>query len=706
MHNHNAKTTQTGKQVALLCCMLFICGVALAQLPPTVDMLVDDLASADNARQVRARQQLPLRGPEVAEKMLPLLNDDLHVVSQAALRVLEDVIHETNRHGDDADRSRVADAVLSLLAPDTTERQKHVGLDLLPLAVDASHDLSATGALLLDGNYRERARVSLETLGTEQAAAILCAVLPETDGDYQPTLLRSLLVCALGDEQVEALLPFLEDTAEAVRAATLRALAKTGDPALLPHARRITETTDDESAFEAWDGWLLLADAFAVRGGHWELAMASYREILGTAPHPLIQSGAVVGLGRFGDATVVPVILKALDHHGAQLEPAALEAFRNLQGREAHLALIEALPSLSDTMLPGMMALFGESGKPIFLEVLEEHAYSSDKHVRVAAHAALAASGQARAAQVFQSLLAGDAVSADERETLTRYLHTLAGALRQQGDGQGAGQAYLAIYRNTEDAAMRAAALEGIRAFPIPEAYDVVLEMLADDDVHSLPVSTMVGVALNAMEAGREEEGRNLMAEIMPRLTNDDAVRHAVHAMRAHGPNPAFARALGYINRWWLVGPFPWNPQHGFEPEFIGEPEVSVEDSYTVNGQTLRWERHESEDAAALFDLTAHIAPAENVVAFAYAEIEVAEGGPAQLRLGSDDGARVWVNQEEVFQIDADRGYDIDQNIVALTLRDGRNVILTQITQLLGGWAFTVRLTEPDGKPLEFTIVE
>ncbi|MCK5861889.1 MAG: hypothetical protein KAH38_05355, partial [Candidatus Hydrogenedentes bacterium] len=252
----------------------------------------------------------------------------------------------------------------------------------------------------------------------------------------------------------------------------------------------------------------------------------------------------------------------------------------------------------------------------------------------------------------------------------------------------------------------RAAALDGIRAFPVAEAYDVVLELLENNDLENLPINLMVGVAVNALAAGREEEGRKLMREIMPRLTTTDAVRRAIDAMRTQKPNPEFARALGYITQWYLAGPFHWNKGDAFEGVFIGEPQISLTDSYSEDEKTLAWQLHTSSDTSALFNLMGLLGPIDSAVAFAYIEIEAAEDGPAQIRVGSDDGIRAWVNNEEVLQINIDRGYAIDQNISDITLKQGKNVILMQITQIAGGWAFAARLTYPDGTPLEFTIVE
>ena len=447
----------------------------------------------------------------------------------------------------------------------------------------------------------------------------------------------------------------------------------------------------------------------AARGGLWEQANQVYREILETAPYTLIQSGAIAGLGRHGDHTAIPVIAAALaGEQGASLEPAALEAFRSLEGRDVRNALAALFPDASPTMQAGILVLFGDQPAPEYAALLAEYAKHQDESLRTAARRALRRSGSPDSASIFQEILEEASQQTaewrTERDAALESLGELALRLQQAGDEAGAGRAWLAVYRHAEDEDMREAALNGIRNNPVPEAFEVVLDLLAAGDIDSLPVDTMMGIALNAIAQGREEEGRGLMDEILPRLTTADAVQRAVHTMRARGLNPEFARLIGVLNRWHFTGPFPWNPATAFTENFIGEPDIALDAVYTVDGRRMQWHMHESQDAGGIFDLSSTIANVENAAAFAYAEIEVEEGGPAQVRVGSDDGLRIWINGALVHENDVDRGAALDQDVADIELNAGRNTILTLITQRGGGWAFCLRLTDPDGKPLRYHI--
>lgn len=683
---------------------------AHAQRPaPTVDMLVADLASGDDGpRQARARQLLPLQGAEVVEKVIPLLDDERDAVYFTTLRVLEDTLHERLLLQDKAARERVAEAILSLTAPEASDRRKAAGLRLLPYVVEAHHSLVNVAALLRDASWQEPARAALETIPTQNALTVLCNALGQADSVFKVDLLRSIAAFDPGDE-IRKVLPLLEDASAPVRGAALRALARTANPELIPHARRICASADEESAFDAWDGWLRLADAMAIRGGLWEQAMSSYQEILKTAPHTLVQSGAITGMGRFGDDTAIPPILAALaGDNGASLEPAALEAFRNLDGRDVRNALAAAFPALGATMQVGLLALFGDAGAPEYMTILAACATHEDSAIRRTALNALGKSSSPEAAPLFRNLLEetfqkGSAYS-DERDTVLAGLHALAQRMDHAKDKTGAGSAWLTLYEHAEDETLRETALNGIRRNPVPEAFDVVLDLLAAGDIESLPVDAMIGIAHNAIAAGRTEEGQKLMDEILPRLTTSDAVRRAAHAMRVEGPNPEFARLIGVVNRWHFIGPFFWNPGTGFEPTFFGEPEVNLDAVYNVDGHELKWRVVESDDVVGVYNLSAVIENVENAVAFAFVRIQVEAGGPAQVRAGSDDGIRVWVNGDVVLEKDVDRGYDIDQDIADIELKPGMNELLVQITQRAGGWAFCLRLTHPDGRPLHYQL--
>ena len=603
---------------------------ATAQPAPTLDMLVADVASGDDGpRQARARQLLPMRGPDAAWKMVPLLDDPRPEVAFTAKRILEDVIHETGYRGGAAEKAGVADAIFALVAPGASDRQRDTGLRLLPYVVTEAHGLDALALLLGEEPWREPARACLENAGTRNALSILCDALNTAEEPFQIDLLRSIAAFEPGGE-VTRIAPLLESGSAAVQAVALRTLARTGDPALTVHARRICAAVAPENAFDAWDGWLRLADAMAARGGRWEQAMQSYREILATAPHTLVQGGAIAGMGRYGDAGCIPVIAEALAREGGTvLEPAAMEAFRSLSGKEARLALVAAYPGSSVTMKVSLLGLFGDVYAPEYAAILSEEARHEDPVLRNAARNALARTASTEAVEVFCKVLEQAYVQGldwnPELEDAVNHLRSLARRLRQAGNGDGAGRAWLAVYRGARDEVARKEALDGIRANPVPEAFDVVLDLLAAGDIESLPVEAMVGIAQNAIQL-----------DAMRKDGTDDRHHHQTYhpggcgscyrVMRSRGPRLTRPRNRGCKSlafcRARLSVKVPG--------QVIGEPDVRLEDTYTVGGTALQWHAADSTDAAGLFDLFGVIGHVEQAVAFAYARIETPEGGPAR----------------------------------------------------------------------------
>ena len=49
----------------------------------------------------------------------------------------------------------------------------------------------------------------------------------------------------------------------------------------------------------------------------------------------------------------------------------------------------------------------------------------------------------------------------------------------------------------------------------------------------------------------------------------------------------------------------------------------------------------------------------------------------------------------------ANRRLALDQDSVKATLRPGKNKVLLKVNNVGGGWGFALRITDPEGKPLE-----
>jgi len=85
-----------------------------------------------------------------------------------------------------------------------------------------------------------------------------------------------------------------------------------------------------------------------------------------------------------------------------------------------------------------------------------------------------------------------------------------------------------------------------------------------------------------------------------------------------------------------------------------------------------------------------------NVAVFAAADINVASGGEGIVTLGSDDGARLWLNGQLIIDSDKKRGCIPDEDRVNAAFLPGKNRILVRVNNIDGHYAFAVRAAVSD----------
>jgi hypothetical protein len=101
------------------------------------------------------------------------------------------------------------------------------------------------------------------------------------------------------------------------------------------------------------------------------------------------------------------------------------------------------------------------------------------------------------------------------------------------------------------------------------------------------------------------------------------------------------------------------------------------------------------------FDLAKfHGTAAANSASYLLAEIESPADQDAEMLLGTDDGAKLWVNGKEVFKTEATRAAAPGQNSVPVKLKKGTNAILLKVANGNNphGFYFTL-LSKEETKP-------
>jgi tetratricopeptide (TPR) repeat protein len=208
---------------------------------------------------------------------------------------------------------------------------------------------------------------------------------------------------------------------------------------------------------------------------------------------------------------------------------------------------------------------------------------------------------------------------------------------------------------------------------------------------------------------GRFADLAKLLAEArkggLPALLDARCAWYQSRAVLAGGDLAAAEKLLeplGFVQRFAVAGPFDNERGGGFSTAY--DPEkgpVDLSAHYAGKGREVGWTFPARDAFLGRVDLDAMLRPNDEALAYALTYVKW-EGEPraVALRVGSDEGAKVWWNEALVLSRDVNRALELDQDSVGVTLQPGWNKLLLKITERKGSWGFMVRITEPDGKPL------
>ena len=152
-----------------------------------------------------------------------------------------------------------------------------------------------------------------------------------------------------------------------------------------------------------------------------------------------------------------------------------------------------------------------------------------------------------------------------------------------------------------------------------------------------------------------------------------------------------------FITDWNLVGPFDAPDMDSLTMIYPPEDSIDLRAHYRgKDGRDAAWRKIRGE-ASGYIPLTALVQPTERVLVYALGWVEAPADMPATILLGSDDGVRVWLNEDLVHSNPAYRASEPDLDKVPVRLKKGWNKVLVKIVQGQGAWGFHFRFADPDG---------
>jgi hypothetical protein len=163
----------------------------------------------------------------------------------------------------------------------------------------------------------------------------------------------------------------------------------------------------------------------------------------------------------------------------------------------------------------------------------------------------------------------------------------------------------------------------------------------------------------------------------------------------------------GFVQRWLVLAPIPLGPNEG-GAEALDKSQVQNEArlkpragaTVKVGDRELVWKEYIC--PGYLLDFNAVLGgQTEDSVAYAVTLVIAPEEMPGvRMKTGSDDQCKVYLNGTEVLKYAAERSADKDQDTTEVTLQKGVNVLVAKVVNAKVDWAFCVRFTDKNDKPL------
>ncbi len=148
-----------------------------------------------------------------------------------------------------------------------------------------------------------------------------------------------------------------------------------------------------------------------------------------------------------------------------------------------------------------------------------------------------------------------------------------------------------------------------------------------------------------------------------------------------------------------IIGSWDNDQGKGFDAPHPPEDGVDLKAAHEGAVVQVRWRPDAPLDARGQLVLSEAFTPSRWSVGYAAGAVRAPAEGDYELRIGTTDGLKVWVNGAQVFEARLVDAFLFDQFILPVRLRAGANTVLIKTAHGQDDWALRVRWTQVGGAP-------
>ncbi len=202
----------------------------------------------------------------------------------------------------------------------------------------------------------------------------------------------------------------------------------------------------------------------------------------------------------------------------------------------------------------------------------------------------------------------------------------------------------------------------------------------------------------------KNDEAKEILLQAVNGARDEDQINAIVKLLDKLEVKVDLPRHFGFIMDWQLIGPFDNTAKKGFAIAYPPESEIKLDAKYAGQKGEVSWSKYVTDDKYGLVDLSKYTAPQKGSVTYAYTEFTSDKEQTVDVRWGSPNAYKLWINGELAFaREEYHRGMAIDQYRVTAKLKQGKNLILLKICQneqtedWAQRWQYQLRICDATG---------
>jgi hypothetical protein len=218
-------------------------------------------------------------------------------------------------------------------------------------------------------------------------------------------------------------------------------------------------------------------------------------------------------------------------------------------------------------------------------------------------------------------------------------------------------------------------------------------------------VALIVTAADKAVADGKPDDAKNEYRKALSSARDLDQVKAITEALGKLDAPVDLQHHYGFLVDWQLIGPFDNRGGKGFNVAYPPEEGIDLAAKYEGKEGEVAWKAHHTDDEYGTVDLNKAIAKHMGAAGYAVAVFESDREQPIELRAGSENALKCWLNGKQLFETEVYHANSaIDQYVGRGMLKKGRNVILLKVLQdeqtvdWAQSWSFQLRACDASGK--------